>query len=451
MLRLALSDLRRHMGQWTWALIIMAVAGACAGAQAIVTRGALTAARTAGDASMVEGARVFQVWTLTAVSLSASTVLVIVASLVVRQREHAHGLWRALGMGPRTLRALLLGQLALVGALGALVGQVGAYPLARILHPILVDQGIVLPDAGLVLNAGDLPVLVVLAASVSLLGGVGATRRSVRAQVVCLLRGLDERGDRRWPLARAALRSCCLLGCLAGLVSAAVLAADTVPGTEHAIGAVVGGAFAALGVVLLAAPWLVPAIERAWTAFIPSRSPTWFLARRSAVHQAGRSAATVIPFTAASGLVGMFYPMKIFGANGVTLAGLFSMFGPALIVAWTGGVAVVAMGAAQRRRDAALLLAAGARSRQVRTTQMLEGAIHAVTTTLLGAVTAITVQVIGYIAWDGTVPAVEVARGGPWRELGVLGGAALVVIVLAIVASSALLGCSAVQTLRARD
>lgn len=451
MLRLAWSDLRRSAGQWVWALVIVAVTGACSGAQMMITRGALAAAHAAGDESMVEGARVFQGWTLTAVSLSAITILVIVASLVVRQRERAHGLWRALGMRPRALRAILLGQLAVVGALGALVGQLGTYPLARLLRPMLVEQRMVLPDAGLAPSASDLPVLVGLAVAVSVLGGLGATRRSVGAQVVSLLRGLDERRERRWRLGRAVLRGICVLGCLIGLVAAAVAAAGAEPGTEKAIGTVVSGAFAALGAVLLAAPWLVPVIERAWTALVPARSPAWFLARRAAAHQAGRSAATVIPFTVASGLVGMFYPMRIFGASGVTPTGLFSMFGPALIVAWAGGVAVIAMGAARRRRDAALLVAAGSRNRQVRAAQVLEGVIHAVTTTLLGAITAVAVQVIGYIAWNGTVPALRVARGGPWLELGALGGTTLLVIALAVVASSALLGRSAVETLRARD
>ncbi|BAW92766.1 efflux ABC transporter, permease protein [Actinomyces sp. Chiba101] len=451
MLRLALTDLRRNAGQWLWSLIIVAVAGACSGAQMMITRGALAAARAAGDENMIEGARVFQGWTLTAVSLSAITILTIVAALVVRQRERAHGLWRALGMRPRVLRAILLGQLAVVGALGALVGQAGAYPLARLLRPMLVEEGIVLPGAGLVPSAGDLPLLVVLAIAVSALGGLGATRRSTRAEVVSLLRGLDERRERRWRLGRAALRGTCVLGCLVGVVAAAVSAAGAEPETERAIVTITGGAFGALGAVLLAAPWLVPVVERAWTALIPARAPAWFLARRAAAHQAGRSAATVIPFTVASGLVGMFYPMKIFGASGVTPTGLFSMFGPALIVAWTGGVAVIAMGAARRRRDAALLVAAGSRPGQVRAAQALEGVIHAVTTTLLGAIIAVAVQIIGYITWDRTVPAAQVARGGPWGELGALGAATLLVIALAIVASSALLGRSAVETLRARD
>ena len=73
MLRLALTDLRRNAGQWLWSLIIVAVAGACSGAQMMITRGALAAARAAGDENMIEGARVFQGWTLTAVSLSAIT------------------------------------------------------------------------------------------------------------------------------------------------------------------------------------------------------------------------------------------------------------------------------------------------------------------------------------------------------------------------------------------
>ena len=49
-------------------------------------------------------------------------------SLAVTERGRDHGLWRALGMRPGTLRAVILGQLAAIGAIGALAG---VYPAVR--------------------------------------------------------------------------------------------------------------------------------------------------------------------------------------------------------------------------------------------------------------------------------------------------------------------------------
>ncbi len=336
-------------------------------------------------------------------------------------------------MRPRSLRAILLAQLALVAACGVLVGQVGSWPLARLLLPIVVRQRVVLPSTALAPSVADLPVVVALAVAVALLGGRRATRRSTRAQVVALLGGLEEPG-RRGP--RGGARAGLALGCLAGLVACALAATQVEPGSDKAIGVVLAASFSAVATVLVAAPWIVPAAERALAALLAAGSPTWFLARQAASHQAARSVATVMPFTIAAGLIGMFYPMRAFGATGISAESLFAMFGPALIVAWTGGLAVIAMGAAQRRRDAALLVAAGARPVQVRTAQVLEAVVHAVTTTALGGLIAAAVQVVGYLAWDGRVPPLRVVAYGPWRELGLLGAATAVVMAGAVVATS---------------
>ena len=161
------------------------------------------------------------------------------------------------------------------------------------------------------------------------------------------------------------------------------------PGSENAIAATVGGSFAIFTLVVLLVPWVTPFLENAWTGAVELAvlrplaatglaDPTaWFLARRSAAHEARRSSTTVMPFLVAIGLVGLLYGFKAGGASGVTAKGLGSMFGPALLTAWTGGVAVIALGASRRRRDAALLEAAGARVAQVRAAQVLEGAVHA--------------------------------------------------------------------------
>lgn len=60
----------------------------------------------------------------------------------------------------------------------------------------------------------------------------------------------------------------------------------------------------------------------------------------------------------AIGLVAVLFDATSPGLTGMRLSGFLVMFGLALLVAWSGGVAVIAMSAGRWRRDAALLRAA---------------------------------------------------------------------------------------------
>lgn len=468
MTRLLLADLRRHAGTWVWTAVVCAVVSACATAVLVIQRGALAAATALGDApqaaTMRTSAQTLVAWTISTTALAGASVLTSTTRLAVEQHRYDHGLWRALGMRPGILEAVLLGQLAVLGALAGLLGTPLGLLLVRPLHSMLVSERVILPSATPAAAPRDLLILVAVTAGTAVLGGLKAVHRSARTEVLALLRDGAEEPRPWWRRLLGATTRLVLLGSVAaGVVAAWVAGGRAEPGSENAIAATVAGSFAIFTLVVLLVPWVTPFLENAWTGAVELAvlrplaatglaDPTaWFLARRSAAHEARRSSTTVMPFLVAIGLVGLLYGFKAGGASGVTAKGMGSMFGPALLTAWTGGVAVIALGASRRRRDAALLEAAGARVAQVRAAQVLEGAVHAVTATLLGlVVTGLSLLLLGR---SMSLPLGEVLDRGPWLEVGVVALASLVTTCTAVVLAGLQAGhaLSLAAELRSRD
>ena len=154
MLRLLLADLRRHAGTWAWTCVITLVAGACVSGQLRILHGALdSAAKATGvtpqgvprSTDMLHAARLMSGFIIALIVLAAAAVLVSTAGLALTQRRRDHGLWRALGMRPGGLRALLLGQLVVVAALGSLVGSLAGGPVSALMMPLLIEQDVAMP------------------------------------------------------------------------------------------------------------------------------------------------------------------------------------------------------------------------------------------------------------------------------------------------------------------
>lgn len=243
------------------------------------------------------------------------------------------------------------------------------------------------------------------------------------------------------------------LAAVAGLVALIVANRRTIraagAGSDDAANAAV---FAALGMVVLVClltPWLVPWMQRA-VAALPVPGTVWRVAARTAALESSHSSTTVLPFLVAIGLVVVLFGARSLGLTGMRLSGFLVMFGLALLVAWSGGVAVIAMSAGPRRRDAALLRAAGAREGAVLAAQVLEGVIHALTAVLLGALILVAV---GPIMSEGSgLGTAVILAHAPWSELGAVAVLTLVTTCLAVVVSSrARRGQGIGQALRAWD
>lgn len=243
------------------------------------------------------------------------------------------------------------------------------------------------------------------------------------------------------------------LAAVAGLVALIVANRRTIraagAGSDDAANVAV---FAALGMVVLVClltPWLVPWMQRA-VAALPVPGTVWRVAARTAALESSHSSTTVLPFLVAIGLVVVLFGARSLGLTGMRLSGFLVMFGLALLVAWSGGVAVIAMSAGHRRRDAALLRAAGAQEGAVLAAQVLEGVIHALTAVLLGALILVAV---GPIMSEGSgLGTAVILAHAPWSELGAVAVLTLVTTCLAVVVSSrARRGQGIGQALRAWD
>lgn len=206
MLRLLLADLRRHAGTWAWTCVITLVAGACVSGQLRILHGALdSAAKATGvtprgvprSTDMLHAARLMSGFIIALVVLAAAAVLVSTAGLALIQRRRDHGLWRALGMRPGSLRALLLGQLVVVAALGSLVGGLAGGPVSALMMPLLIEQDVAMPGTVARWEPADLAWTALVVAGSVLLGGWGPARRAARATETDLLRGTEERGRSR--------------------------------------------------------------------------------------------------------------------------------------------------------------------------------------------------------------------------------------------------------------
>ena len=451
MTRLLLADLRHHAATWAWTTVVAVVTGACVSGQLMVMRGSLVSARAIGDASLIEAASVVSSFIIASVVLAAAAVLSSTSALAVTERERDHGLWRALGMRPGTLRVVVLGQLAAIGVLGALVGTAAGVVVARLMIPLLIEERAAIPGTAPRWVPVDLLWSALIVAGSVVIGGWGAARRAARAPEVALLRGRGDEG-RRWDLVRVLgllLRLAAVGGFGAGVVSAWLTARAAGAGSDDAADAAALGSLGVVILMCLLAPWIVPWLQRGLAA-LPVPGTAWRVAARTAALESRRSSATVLPFLVAIGLVAVLFSGRSLGLASVSTRGFLSMFGLAFVVAWSGGVAVIAMSAGKRRRDAALLRAAGAREGGVLAAQVLEGALHALAATLLGLLALTTVSPLLGGAAGLRIP--DALIRAPWAEIGVVTGLTLVTTCLAVVASSRARGGQSVgQVLRAQD
>ena len=452
MIRLLLSDLRRHAGSWAWTAVVAVVAASAIAGQFRVAPGAFAAAEAAGDPTMIDGAESVLGIIIIGVVFAAVAVLSSTSNLAVSQRERDHGLWKALGMSPSMVRLVIQGQLLVLGLLASLAAVPLSLPISRFMMHRLVSDGAALPGAVPQWKPADLIWTAIISAGTLVIGGRAAAKRASHTPEALLLRGSG--GQRaQWSAGR-------VLKGLLRLFWAAAAAAGWVAEflvirsgeNQDVFMSLFGGVLCGLMFVCLLCGWISPALERLLAALIPDPGVAWHVAGRTCALESRRSAATVLPFVVTIGLVAIsFGPAS--ASSEITVTGFTSVFGLPFLVSWTGGVAVIAMSAGRRRRDAALLRAAGAMERDVLAIEVLEGVLHAAAATVLGLFVTLSTAVL--VAEAMHRPLASIVVGFPWATLGLVCAATLATTCLAVVVSAragALAGEQSLgQVLRARD
>ena len=452
MIRLLLSDLRRHAGSWAWTAVVAVVAASAVAGQFRVAHGSFAAAEAAGDPTMIDGAESVSGIIIIGVVFAAVTVLSSTSNLAVSQRERDHGLWKALGMSPSMVRLVIQGQLFALGTLASLVAVPLSLPISRFMMHRLISDGAALPGAVPQWKPADLIWTAIISAGTLVIGGRGAAKRASRTPEALLLRGSG--GQRaQWSAGR-------VLKGLLRLFWAAAAAAGWVAEflvirsgeNQDVFMSLFGGVLCGLMFVCLLCGWISPALERLLAALIPDPGVAWHVAGRTCALESRRSAATVLPFVVTIGLVAIsFGPAS--ASSEITVTGFTSVFGLPFLVSWVGGVAVIAMSAGRRRRDAALLRAAGAMERDVLAIEVLEGVLHAAAATILGLLVTLSTAVL--VAEAVHRPLASILLGFPWGTLGLVCAATLATTCLAVVVSARAGALASEQSLgqvlRARD
>ena len=289
--------------------------------------------------------------------VTAVVVLGSVSALAITLHQRDYALWQLIGLRPGQVQAIVHGQLATLGVIGALLGCAIARPLVGPLFRYglaeSADFAGVQPRFGPV--SAFLVVLVVLLLVTA--GSSRGARRAGRTPVIQTLREADTpataMNTRRWVAAGA------LLAIFAAVVT-------SLPGTERDRATVPLMLLAPLtaGFLVALGPLFLARLVAGWTALIPDAlSGAWFLARNSTVTAIGRSAPIINALMVATALAGGLYAATDAGAAGggsLSTGTVVLLLGGPLLLSLLGATVSIFMASRIRERETALVIATGA-------------------------------------------------------------------------------------------
>lgn len=392
MTRLILSDLTAHTRVWLGVLAVAIVAGFVGAiAAGLIETGVFHGGR------VLEGLSSTSAAVIMFTSITALIVLSSTADLTVALQKRSYALWQIVGIPPSLVGAVVLGQLALVGALGAIAGSLVAIPTFRPLFTWAFREW---PNMqGISPRLGVVGVLVVVAAitAVVLLGGLRGARHASRIPPVEALRDPEpprvKMGWLRTVLTIVIVGGAvALAGALDGRASLSGFSGQAILLTPLIAAAMVS-----------AGPMLFPAVLSAWTSVLPPQvSPSWYLARNSARYRLSQSNAAISPLLVAIALAGGLYTtaatldQALADRNGSTTStglaveGVVILLGGPLLLSGVAAAATVFMSGNERERELALIQAAGSTRSTITLTAVWEAVIYTVTAAVLGtAATAV--------------------------------------------------------------
>lgn len=419
---LILKDLRHHAPQWAWSLLVTTIGGLLVGVIVVSWNSAHSWAAAQPHASgYIASTHVLGLNLVNYIGLAIAAVVSSTLSLTVAAQARAHALWKIVGIPAARIHWAILGQIAVVGLVGGLIGGVLS-PLVARWYLLTWQEFKVFPaDMPVVAPVYTLALTMALTAAFSLLGGLGAARRAAATPEMQALREAVAPAARtrpwQWVVAGLMLMNVIAILLIAVLATSGADISDLDPelAQEVAQGQVAGGAGivevagGVTGMLLLITAlcvpvWTVRPVLSAWTALVPGRSPAWFTARANARHRASLSLTTVVPFAIAVGMTGTVYStvgaLNATGAPG-QVNGYATIAIPIFVIAGVGGVANIAMVGGSRRQEGALLGVLGAEGRTLLLTTVLEGAIYAVTGTLVGLAATLLSAVLSALLTGG--------------------------------------------------
>jgi len=432
MIRLVLSDLLLHAHVWLGSLAVTATTGFVAAiAAGLIETGAVHGGRVQEGLASTSSAVIM----FTAVA--ALVVLASTANLAVALQQRSYALWQLVGIRPALVGLVVLMQLAVIGAVGALIGGLVAVPVFDPLFAWVFREWEDMQGISLHLSPVSLLAVLAVVTAVVVLGGLRGARHARRTPPIEALR------DAEPPRVRIGwFRLVILAGTLAGAVALATALDGTASisafsGQAMLLTPLIAATFAAAG------PFLFPLVLAGWTSLVPARvSATWHLARASARHRLSRSTAAIGPLMVAVALAGGLYTLAgTLGAHAARTGsdgryelapeGVVLLLGGPLLLSAVAAAATVFMSGHAREREFALLQAAGSTPRTVMAAAVWEAVVYATTAAILGTVAT---------ALGGAVIAAALALPLPavsFTTLGIVAGGGFLLILVATTAPTA--------------
>jgi putative ABC transport system permease protein len=214
----------------------------------------------------------------------ASFIIWNTFTILVAQRTREMALLRAVGATRRQVRRAVLGEAAVVGVVGSLVGLVLGAGVARSLVLLLQQLGgVEMPSPALVPSLRTALIGVVVGTVVTLVASIAPARRATRVAPVQALREALPGGSR--PSGRRAVAGAGVLVLGTGLLTAGLFAGSGVA----TVGAGVLVTFVGVTVLL---PLLATGLARVLGAPLAAAGTTGRLARGNAVRNPNRTAST---------------------------------------------------------------------------------------------------------------------------------------------------------------
>lgn len=427
MMHLVLADMRMQAKMWLWGLFAAVIGAACATGSVIAMFTAMAAASAAGDSNMLSAAIALGGNIVFFTVLAAVGIIASISGLILQAQQREHALWLILGIPRRRVRTILRLELVALGLISGVIALplsllVANYSLAQWTATGLDVHGAAASfepwHVGASLLGGIVPCL---------LGGWGVTSRIARMPEMQAFRTAANPGV-RLGVGRAVLAFCLFAGVVGMWIPGLLL--ELSGGIEQRTAFVFAGNLFLTCMLLLLGPWVLTPLLRVWTALAPVRGVAWHLAVAACRARAARSVTTILPFALSISLVGLFLVMgNVMPGSSAGMGDVLVVQGLVFVVAWTGGLAVIALVGTERRRDSALVSVAGARPGVISRSMIYEGVMYAGTAIIFGActlaITAFTIAVAARISIS------DVLSGIPWATLV---GLALVTLITPILA-----------------
>jgi putative ABC transport system permease protein len=264
-------------------------------------------------------------------------------SITVAQRISEFGMLRTLGASRRQILTTVMVESVAIGLLGALLGIIGGFLIAKAINALFVAFGIDLPTTGLVMESRTVVVSLIVGVLVTLVSSLIPALRSTRVPPIAALHSFRPVPTRKRRLVYLALSV--LLG-VAGL--AMVLLGLFGSGSAGArAGLMGGGAVAIVFAVSLFSPRLVPplAVVAGWP-LERLRRLTGRLARENAQRNPSRTAVTAAALMIGVALVA-FVTVFAAGLKSTVAQVVDENFAGGLIIQNTDGFSPIPNGTAK--------------------------------------------------------------------------------------------------------